>query len=56
MLANVSDVYCVCEMSKCDDEKEARRNIYGILTHGRTIYIYIYIYKNRPSCTARPTT
>ena len=23
-------------MSECDDEKEARRNIYGILTHGRT--------------------
>ena len=26
------------EMSKCDDEKEAHRNIYGILTHGRTRY------------------
>ena len=24
----------VREMSKSDDEKEARRNIYGILTHG----------------------
>ena len=23
-------------MSECDDEKEARRDIYGILTHGRT--------------------
>ena len=33
------------EMSRGDGEKEVRRNIYGILTHGT---------KNRPGCGLAP--